>query len=72
MEGIEGAALAAAVDGLLVTQQAAEKAGVAGPPQGWSAWGAAVSQTGQGRFDPAQTATDTSGALPYVSACEAT
>ena len=32
---------------------------------------AAVSQTGQGRFDPAQTATDTSGALPYVSACEA-
>ena len=61
MEGIEGAALAAAVDALLVTQQAAEKAGIAGPPQGWAPWGAAVTQAGQGRLDNSQAATDTSG-----------
>ena len=61
MEGIEGAALAAAVDALLVTQQAAERAGIAGPPQGWVPWGTAVTQAGQGRLDDSQTATDTSG-----------
>lgn len=60
VEGIEGAALAAAVDALVVTQQNAERAGIAGPPQGWPAWLSALTQAAQARPDPSS-ATHTPG-----------
>lgn len=61
MEGIEGSALAAAVAALLVTQQSAERAGIAGPTQGWPSWGTAVANAGRGQLEDSQSATDTSG-----------
>ena len=67
VEGIEGAALAAAVDALLVTQQNAERAGIAGPPQGWPAWLSALTRAGEGHPDPSS-ATDTSG-QPSTLSC---
>ena len=53
VEGIEGAALAGAIDALLVTQQSAERAGIAGPIQGWGPWAAALTAAGQGQLEPA-------------------
>ena len=52
VEGIEGAALAGAVDALLVTQQNAERAGIAAPGQGWGPWAAALASAAQGQLDP--------------------
>lgn len=53
MEGIEGSALAGAVDALLVTQQNADRAGIAGPAQGWGPWAAALSAAAQGQMEAA-------------------
>ena len=53
VEGIEGAALAGAVDALLVTQQNAERAGIAAPGQGWGPWATALSAAAQGQLDQA-------------------
>ena len=64
-EGIEGAAMASAVDALLVTQQNAGRAGIAGPPQGWGPWGTALAAAAQGHFDaaPADTSIGTATAV---------
>lgn len=51
-EGIEGAALAGAVDALLVTQQNAERAGIAAPGQGWGPWATALAAAARGQLDP--------------------
>lgn len=53
VEGIEGAALAGAVDALLVTQQNAERAGIAAPGKGWGPWATALSAAARGQLDPA-------------------
>ncbi len=53
VDGIEGAALAGAIDALLVTQQNADRAGIAGPVQGWGPWATSLSAAGQGQLDPA-------------------
>ena len=53
VDSIEGAALAGAVDALLVTQQNADRAGIAGPAQGWGSWAAALSAAAQGQLEAA-------------------
>ena len=53
VEGIEGAALAGAVDALLVTRQNAERAGIAAPGQGWGPWAAALAAAARGQLDSA-------------------
>ena len=64
-EGIEGAALAGAVDALLITQQNAERAGIAAPGQGWGPWAASLSAAAQGQLDPAPA----DGSIGALSAC---
>ncbi|DBA92727.1 TPA: hypothetical protein ACH3X1_002933 [Trebouxia sp. C0004] len=53
VEGIEGSALAAAIDALLVIQQNADRAGIAGPTQGWGPWATALSAAAQGQMEGA-------------------
>ncbi|DBB13479.1 TPA: hypothetical protein ACH3X3_000533 [Trebouxia sp. C0006] len=53
VDGIEGSALAGAIDALLVTQQNADRAGIAGPTQGWGPWAAALSAAAQGQMEAA-------------------
>ena len=53
MDGIEGSALAGAIDAVLVTQQNADRAGIAGPTQGWGPWAAALSAAAQGQMEAA-------------------
>lgn len=53
VDSIEGAAVAGAVDALLVTQQNADRAGIAGPAQGWGPWAAALSAAAQGQLEAA-------------------
>ena len=66
VEGIEGAALAGAVDALLVTQQNAERAGIAAPGQGWGSWAAALAAAARGQLDPVLT--DSSPGRAYAHA----
>ena len=74
VEGIEGAALAGAVDALLVTQQNAERAGIAAPGQGWGPWATALAAAARGRLDPApadspigEASADSSDYQPYFT-----
>ncbi len=50
---MEGSALAGAIDALLVTQQNADRAGIAGPTQGWGPWATALSAAAQGQMEAA-------------------
>lgn len=65
VEGIAGAALAGAVDALLVTQQNADRAGIAAPGQGWGPWATALASAARGQLDPALA--DTSIGTPSTS-----
>lgn len=62
VDSIEGAAVAGAVDALLVTQQNADRAGIAGPAQGWGPWAAVLSAAAQGQLEAAP-ADDSIGTL---------
>ena len=66
VEGIEGAALAGAVDALLVTQQNAQRAGIAAPGQGWGPWGTALAAAARGQLDPAPADTSIGTASTFL------
>ena len=68
VEGIEGAALAGAVDALLVTQQNAQRAGIAAPGQGWGPWGTALAAAARGQLDPAPADTSIGTASTFLQA----